>query len=149
MTVRLLLLFALTCGGVSHAHAQVGDFQVTNFELVGGQVLVETLRGHDRGQYLAVRPVGRRDTLWLWMEGVTRSRGPSREAARAADLVVWCYPQQYQDDRHVLPSAEEIAVATQREDGRLWIWFLGAKAASRVLPNGNSRTRGGDLFLLP
>lgn len=147
MTVRLLLLFALTCGGVSHAHAQVGDFQVTNFELVGGQVLVETLRGHDRGQYLAVRPVGRRDTLWLWMEGVTRSRGPSREAARAADLVVWCYPGQYGDDRHVLPSVEEVTVITQKENGKRWIWFLGEHTAQRVLPNGNSRTKAVRLFL--
>jgi len=149
VTVRLLLLFALTCGGVSHAHAQVGDFQVTNFEVVGGQVLVETLRGHDRGQYLAVRPVGRRDTLWLWMEGVTRSRGPSREAARAADLVVWCYPQQYEDRRHVLPSAEEVAVATQREGGKLWIWFLGSDMAKRVISNGQFKNKSSPTFFTP
>lgn len=106
--------------------------QQKTFELVGGHLLFGTLQGHTKGQYLAIRPVGRRDTLWLWIEGVQKRKGPSLEAARAADLVVWCYPKLYPDPRHVMPNTNKIGITTTRRNGKRWLSVVSMKTARRT-----------------
>jgi len=95
--------------------------QVHTYEHVGGHWLPDLLQAHDQGQYVAVRPIGRADTLLLWIEGTTLKQGPSRHAAQVADLVAWCYPSKYPDSRHVLPNARRLVVVRERYNGKSWI----------------------------
>jgi hypothetical protein len=108
------------------------DAQARTYELVGGEVLFETLHGHERGQLLAVRKVGERDTLLLWTQGVTQKSGPSREAARVADIVAWCYPGQYPDPRHVLPAARRVGITVQERRGKTWVSVVAATTIERI-----------------
>jgi len=92
--------------------APTAGAQVTSYTLAGGEVDEETIAN---GQYLPI--VQRQDTLLLWIESVTKEDPPSREKARAADIVVWCYPDRYPDPRHPLPGAEIVVV--RQSAGRL------------------------------
>lgn len=127
MTRTLLFVFAFLLLAAS------ATGQARTFELVGGDVLFTTLRGHEKGQYLPVRPVGTADTLWVWIQGVSKARGPSRAQARTADLVAWCFPKQYPDRRHVLSEAARITVVTERHSGKRWISFVAEGTMGRVL----------------
>ena len=91
------------------------------YEQIGGHYLEDVVREHRNGIYLPVRPIGTRDTLLMWVQGVSRSRGPDYEAARHADVVVWCYPSKYPDTRHPLPNAGVVAVSVRSLRGKEWV----------------------------
>jgi hypothetical protein len=125
--VRLALIGAALTLLTWTAHGQS-----RTYELVGGALLTDTIQEHTDGQYLPVRPVGSADTLWVWIQGVTRDQGPHRREAQSADLVAWCFPGAYPDPRHVLPSARRVYIATQRFGGRQWIWFFSESTKNRI-----------------
>lgn len=106
--------------------------QARGYEVVGGTLLTDTIQEHTDGHYLSVRPVGTTDTLWVWVQGVTRDQGPHRREAQRADLVAWCYPGAYPDPRHVLPTARRVYIATQTFGGRQWLWFVSEDTQKRV-----------------
>jgi hypothetical protein len=52
----------------------------------------------------------------MWIQGVSKESPPDREASRLADVVVWCYPQKYPDERHPLPDAKGIVAISLKDD---------------------------------
>ena len=76
----------------------------------GQSVVLEKLGGPEirstgEGQYIRVVSPPK-DTLWLWVQHVTKETPPDRKSARHADKVVWCYPQKYKHPNHLLPKAD-------------------------------------------
>lgn len=123
--ITAVLLFTFFLLGSSEAQSR-------KFEVVGEDVDIPELRAHSYGQYIQVRPVGRSDTLSLWVEGVTRERGPSWARAFNADIVLWCYPEKYSIPTHVLPSAERILVITESYNRKRWVNAVSEKTARRT-----------------
>lgn len=123
----------------------VGLGQVRTYEQVGGHFHLETLVEHKKGQYLPVRPVGKKDTLMMWLEGTTNERAPDRAAAAAADVVVWCHSDQYPDPRHPLPQAGRIYVVHEWDDGAWWLHIIAGgtfAALDASLPDAVDLSRG-------
>lgn len=99
--------------------------QVTSLRQVGGPDVQQ--EGSADGTYIrATRSGAESDTLWVWIQHVTSSHPPDWESASAADLVVWCHPDTYPSDKHILPNHHgRIAIVQQGE--RLWIVPEGTK----------------------
>lgn len=63
-----------------------------------------------KGTFVNLTPIkqgGGSDTLRVWVQGVRwPNQPPNRDSARAADRVIWCYPQRFESSKHVLPGVE-------------------------------------------
>lgn len=101
-------LFVVALMGLIFAAETYAQFEA--YEVVGGNYLPEVVESKNRGLYLQVRPVGERDTLWMWIQHSTKRVKPQYESARGMDVVVWCHPQKYPQKNHVMPHARDIAV---------------------------------------
>ena len=58
----------------------------------------------DKGQMVSLYN-GAGEKLKVWVEHGTPARRPNYDRADEADLVVWCYPEIWTHDNHVLPDA--------------------------------------------
>lgn len=133
--IRLLLILSVLLA-VGTADGQV----LRSYEQLGGHFSAKVIRS-DGGLYIPVRPVAQEDTLWMWIEEATPQKAPSREAARMADLVVWCYPERYSDKRHVMPEAERTFVVQHQREGKDYLVVGPAYRLAEVLPG--ARVEGG------
>jgi len=93
------------------------------FEVLGGSTASDSLRA---GTMLTLTEwrISGSDTLRVWAERTTRRQPPSREKARAADRVVWCYPSRYPDERHLFPGAHVVLSFAGRQEGADLIMFV-------------------------
>lgn len=123
----LLLVFSILILGCLASYGQA-----RTFELIDEEVDIPKIREHNDGEYVSIRPVGRADTLSLWVQGVTQEEGPDRDKADRADLVVWCFPDIYPSSKHALSSADRIAVVTEKYLGKRWISVVSMKTARRI-----------------
>jgi hypothetical protein len=100
------------------------------FEVLGGSTHPDSLSD---GTMLTLTEwrISESDTLQVWAERTTRRQPPSREKARAADRVVWCYPDQYPDDRHLFPDARVMLSFAGRQEGTDLIMFVTEDAYER------------------
>jgi hypothetical protein len=121
MLCRRLLLFAVLCLGSTLPCAQA---QVQAYERVGGDYLDDVLREHEKGLYLRVRPVGTRDTLWMWLQGSRETVVPDYRSAEHAELVVWCFPDRHPHQRHAMPDATKIAVKGVYSEGSAYLLLV-------------------------
>lgn len=49
----------------------------------------------------------KQDTVRVWVQGVRwPDQPPNRDSSRAADMVIWCFPQRFESEKHVFPEAE-------------------------------------------
>jgi hypothetical protein len=96
----------------------VAEGQVTSLRQVAGPDIQQ--EGSADGAYIRAVPSGERDTLWVWVQHVTRGHPPDRASAAAADLVVWCHPDMYPSKKHILPGHDGRIAIVQQGD-RLWI----------------------------
>jgi hypothetical protein len=93
------------------------------FEVLGGSTHPDSLRA---GTMLTLTEwrISGSDTLRVWAERTTRRQPPSREKARAADRVVWCYPSRYPDERHLFPGAHVVLSFTVQQEGAELVLFV-------------------------
>lgn len=109
--LALLLVLLVPFSRISHA-------QLVSFEKIAGPTISKL--GSEDGDYFLARRQAGGDTLLVWIQHATTEHRPNYEAARAADLVIWCHPDQWPIPNHVHPNATG-EVATTRQNGRFWV----------------------------
>ena len=100
------------------------------FEVLEGSTHPDSLRQGTMLTLTEWRITGS-DTLRVWAERTTPEVGPSRKAAQEADLVVWCYPGRYPDQRHLFPTADVVLSFAGHQEGASLIMFVTEQAYRR------------------
>lgn len=123
--MKRFVLFLLLAAFCFPAKGQDGSETVPKtryFDKVGGRGKIEDRINHfGKGTFVEAVPLDNpsTDTLKIWVQGVRlRKQPPNRDSAATADLVVWCFPQHYQSDKHIFPGAEGV-VRFREQNGRL------------------------------
>ena len=104
------------------------------FEVLSGHTHPDSLRA---GTMLTVTEwrISEADTLRLWVERTTRSKGPSLKNSAEADRVIWCYPDRYSDPRHLFPDAQVVLSLSRAQEGRRLITFTSEEAYRKHYAN--------------
>ena len=100
------------------------------FEVLGGSTHPDSLRQGTMLTLTEWRITGS-DTLRVWAERTTPKSPPSRKAAQEADRVVWCYPGEYPDRRHLFPEAHVVLSFAGQQEGASLIMFVTEEAYRR------------------
>jgi hypothetical protein len=92
----------------------IASAQLMSFKKVAGPPISKL--GSSSGDYFLSTFKSNGDTLLVWMQHVTKGRRPNYNAARHADVVIWCYPNKWPVPNHVLPNIRgKIAVVRQND----------------------------------
>ena len=60
---------------------------------------------------------GTGDTLRAWVEHASKWDRPDYQSANKADIVIWCHPDRWPHENHVLPNAKGVIVAIASNRG--------------------------------
>lgn len=127
----LSLLFLLLLLPTQAPAQQLTD--IKSFRHLGGpqperwERIIKGISG--RGMYVYIE-TAEVDTVLAWIQHATPNERPDYESADLADVVIWCHPQKWPHENHVLPDATGDLAVYVRE-GLLFVADKSALESSR------------------